>query len=166
MTPRITALVATVALLAAACTSDPISPLAPGAAQLAKGGGNGSGGGGGGTPTTPPTPILSVAGNWRGAYPRPNAAPGDSSIWSLNLTQNGDRLEGGLMFISIVNGRISSLGVSAIRKGSVSGNVVSLEFPKGEGAETVTGFSGTVSDDGKTMLAFHSRYPEAVTLTR
>ena len=40
------------------------------------------------------------------------------------------------------------------------------EFPRGEGAETPTTLSGTLSDDGRSLVVFHSRYPQSVTLTR
>jgi hypothetical protein len=44
--------------------------------------------------------------------------------------------------------------------------VISIELPRGEGAETPTTLSGTVGDDGRSMVVFHSRYPNPVTLTR
>ena len=91
--------------------------------------------------------------------------PSDTTQWSLDLRQNGDRLEGGLIRIYCINGT-SSVSVSAVKKGSVSGQNVSLEFDRGEGAKVGTTFSGTVSDDGRTMLGYRSRYPEPVTLTR
>ena len=56
--------------------------------------------------------------------------------------------------------------MSAIKRGSVSGQNMSLEFDRGEGAEAGPTFSDTVSDDGHTMLGVHSRYPKPVTLTR
>lgn len=137
---------------AAACAPEAPVGVADAAPRLARGSSGGS------------TPIISVAGNWAGTY-RSATDPSDTTQWSLNLRQNGDRLEGGLVRIYYVDGT-SAVGVSAVKRGSVSGQNVSLEFDRGEGAEVGPTFSGTVSDDGRTMLGFHSRYPEPVTLTR
>lgn len=60
----------------------------------------------------------------------------------------------------------SSAGVSAIKRGSVSGQSISLELDRGEGAEVAPTFFGTVESDGVTMVGVHSRYAETVTLVR
>jgi hypothetical protein len=110
------------------------------------------------------TPAASVGGSWTTTTPSATN-PSDSTRWSLYVTQRDDRLEGSLTRISHSNGA-SYPGVSAIKRGSIVGQGVSLEFDRGEGAEAPTAFSATVSDDGRSMTGFHSRYPEALTLVR
>ena len=111
------------------------------------------------------TPALNVAGTWATTVPGGTSASVDSTRWSLFLSQRDDRLEGSLTRISYIGGQ-SFLGTSAIKRGSISGSFVSLEFDRGEGAETATTFGATVSDDRTSMTGFHSRYPGEVTLVR
>lgn len=154
MTRRFTlrAFSATAALFAvAACTADaPLATVSNATPQLARGGSS--------------TPAVSVAGTWTGTYRNP-ANPSDTAQWSLYLTQRSDRLGGGLTRIVVVNGTTFA-GVSAIKRGSIAGRVIALEFDRGEGAETAFTFSGTVNSDGRSMTGFHSRYPGSVALTR
>lgn len=158
---------ATAAVVAACSSETPVAPTPATAPSLAKGSGNGGGGNTPApTPTPTPAPTVSVAGTWTGTYQR-NPAPGDTTQWSLNLTQKGDRLEGGLIFIAYANGAVLSVSTSSIRKGTIVENkYIGLEFPKGEGAEVSPRLDATVSDDGRTMVAVHSRYPQFITLTR
>jgi predicted small lipoprotein YifL len=147
------ALTTTAALLSlAACGSDGALATAPAAAPaLARG-------------SSSNTPSVAVAGTWAATVPSATN-PSDSTRWSLFLTQKDNQLEGSLTRISYINGA-SYLGVSAIKRGSISGRDVSLEFDRGEGAETAPTFFATVSDDGISMTGFHSRYPGSVTLVR
>jgi hypothetical protein len=145
-------LVAAAALLAAACASEAPTAVADGGdPQLARGSSGSSS-------------AIAVAGTWAGTTINTTSA-GDSTRWSLTLRQNGDRLEGGLVRIVYVNGA-SFLGTSSIKRGSVSGQSISLEFDRGEGAEVAPTFFGTVESDGVTMTGFHSRYAETATLKR
>jgi hypothetical protein len=146
-------LLATAVLLAAACAGDSPTGVAPAASALqARGSSGGSGA------------ALAVAGSWSGTTINTSSA-GDSTQWSLTLRQNGDRLEGGLVRIVYI-GAQSYLGTSAIKRGTVSGPSIGLEFDRGEGAEVAPMFSATVEADGVTMIGFHSRYAEQVTLNR
>ena len=148
-------LLAAATLAVAACASEGPTAVDGGtgsAATLAKGSS--------GSPST----ILAVGGTWAGTTVNTSSA-GDSTQWSLTLRQNGDRLEGGLVRVVYINGT-SFLGVSAIKRGFVAGQDVSLEFDRGEGAEVAPTFFGTVAAGGTTMVGSHSRYAETVTLTR
>jgi hypothetical protein len=144
----------TVLLVATACASDTPLATAPDAgSQLAKGGGS------------TPSSVISVGGTWSAVTPGGSSASVDSTRWSLFLTQNNDRLEGGLTRISYI-GSQSFVGTSTIKRGTVSGQFVSLEFDRGEGAETAFTFGATVSDDLRSMDGYHSRYNTSVTLVR
>jgi hypothetical protein len=146
------ALLASAALFAAtACSSDSTLATAPGTeTSFARG--------------SSTTPAVNVAGTWSATLPG-TAGAADSTQWSLYLTQRDDRLEGSLIRILYVNGT-SLLSVSAIRRGFITGTSIGLEFDRGEGAETATTFSATVSDDRTSMTGFHSRYANQITLRR
>jgi hypothetical protein len=147
------ALAATATLLAvAACASDSQLATAPEAAPQRSRGSSSS------------TPVVAVGGVWAATLPSATN-PSDSTQWSLSLTQKDSQLEGSLVRTSYINGA-SFTGVSTIKRGSIAGQGVSLEFDRGEGAETATTFVATVSDDGRSMTGFHSRYPGAITLVR
>lgn len=109
--------------------------------------------------------AVNVAGTWSNTVPGGSSPSADSTHWSLFLSQNGDRLEGSLTRITYINGA-NFLGTSAIKKGFVAGSSISLEFDRGEGAETATTFSATVSDDRTSMTGTHSRFTGPVTLFR
>jgi len=147
-------LAAAILIASVACSNDS-SLTSPGAAVAARGSSN-----------TPPTtvPTVSVGGSWTTLLP-PSVNTTDSTRWSLFLTQKGEKLEGGLTQIAYVNGQ-TFVGVSAIKTGSISGQLITLEFDKGEGAETRTIFSGTVSDDRQSITGSHSRVQTLLTFTR
>ena len=141
-------------LTAAACTSE--APTAPSsaAAALAKGGGGGG---------TPPAPVTAVAGTWTGTqYSATN--PGDSTRWSLSLSQKDERVEGTLFRVYYFRGTVSS-SASRIKSGSVVGQSLGVTFiSAAESADP--SFSATVSAVGRSMTGFYSYNPDAVTLTR
>jgi hypothetical protein len=155
LTARVRAFAATATLFAgAACASDSQLATAPtDSATLARGGSS--------TPS-----AVAVAGTWTATTLGGTSALVDSVQWSLFLTQKDSNLEGSLIRINYLNNGTSLAGVSAIKRGSISGTSVYLEFDRGEGAETATTFGATVSDDGRSMTGFHSRYPGSVTLVK
>lgn len=158
MTLRPAFLAVAAALLAAAACAPETALVSAGAApQLARGGGGGG--------SNPPAAILSVAGTWSGTYRR-TPTPGDTTQWSLNLQQRGDRLDGGLIRIAYLNGAVASASGSQIKSGGVVGQSVTVSFAGGEGAETKPTFSAAVSADGRRMTGSYSYLPNPITLTR
>lgn len=153
---RARALAAIASLFAiAACSADSRLVTAPvDSATLAKGGGS----------TTPPN--ASAAGIWITTTIGSTATMVDSVRWSLSLTQRDARLEGSLVRTNYLDNGTALSGVSAVKRGSISGTSVYLEFDRGEGAETETTFGATMNADGRTMTGFHSRYEGSLTLVK
>lgn len=142
------------ALLTAACTADTLTASVPADAQQAKGS----------TPSAPATPNAAVAGSWSAMLPGSGLV--DSTQWSLSLSQNNTKVEGSLIRFSYFSDGRSTVSVSPIKKGSISGSTLILEFKGGEGAETPTTFGLIVSPDGRTMSGYHSFYQTEITLAR
>jgi hypothetical protein len=111
-------------------------------------------------------PALSVGGLWEGEYPFA-ARPGATRYWTLNLVQRDEKLEGTLTSTVTTEDGRTLVSTSTLVSGSgVSGRMVTVYFPTGEGAESKVSYSAEVSADGQSMTGWYTYGTQPITLVR